>query len=101
MPEQDFQKLLEDSAERCNQDQRAAAAMENRIVSRMIAASHKEEERLENHLLEMPLSVIIYKWVIVRLKSRPWRLLVPTSIALSLILQGLLSRFNLAQFLGR
>jgi hypothetical protein len=66
----------------------------------MVATSRKEEERLENHLLEMPLSVIVYKWIIVRLKSRPWRLLIPTAIALSLLLQGLLSRFNLVQFLG-
>lgn len=101
MKEQDFERLLTETEGLCNEDRKAATAMENRIVSRMIATSRKEEERLENHLLEMPLSVIVYKWVIVRLKSRPWRLLIPTSIALSLLLQGFLSRFNLVQFLGR
>ncbi len=100
MEEQDFEKLLMKSKDLWIEDRKAAVAYENRIVSRMVATVHQEEERLENHLLEMPLSVIIYQWIIVRLKSRPWRLLIPASVALSLILQGFLSRFNLMQFLG-
>lgn len=100
MAQQDLEKLLMESKGQWQEDRKAAEAYENRIISRMVATIHQEEERLDNHLLEMPLSVIIYQWVIARLKSRPWRLLIPVSVALSLLLQGILSRFNLVQFLG-
>lgn len=100
MEEQDFEKFLAQTKDLGKEDRKDTAAWENRVVSRMVATVHREEERLENHLLEMPLSVIVYQWVIVRLKSRPWRLLIPVSVALSLILQGLLSRVNMVQFLG-
>lgn len=94
MNERLFDELLKKSKSLREEDQELARVLQNKTVSRMIDAAHRETDRLEHHLLEMPLSVIIYQWVIIRLKSRPWRLLVPASLALGLLLQSLLTRIN-------
>ncbi len=100
MKEKQLAELLQTTASLRNSDREAAENYRNEIVSRMVQTAHQETDRIEHHLLEMPLSVIIYKWFILRLKSRPWGLLVPASLAIGILLQGLLSRFNLLQFLG-
>lgn len=82
-------------------DRQQSTIYQNRIISQMIATARQEADRLEHNLLEMPLSVILYQWIIIRLKNRPWRLLFPASIALSILLQGILRNFNVIQFLSR
>ena len=101
MNEQGLQRLIEKTELFRRKDREAAAQWHNRIVSRMIDTAHRETERLEYHLSELPLSVVIYQWVIVRLKSRPWRLLLPASLLLSAIFHGVLARVNLIQLLVR
>ena len=86
---------------RTQKEREITAKLQNRIISQMVATARQEADRLEHHLLDMPLSVIIYQWIIIRLKNRPWRLLFPASIALSILLQGILGKFNLFQFLSR
>lgn len=101
MDEQSLQRLIEKTESLRSEDRATTARWQNRIVSRMIDTAHRETERLEYHLSELPLSVVIYQWVIVRLKSRPWRLLVPASLLLSILFHGVLVRVNLWQFLVR
>ena len=101
MDEKSLQELFERTKEIRREEQEAVNACRDRIVSQMITAAHHEADRLEHHLLEMPLSVIIYQWIIIRLKHRPWRLLIPVSMVLTLLLQGILFRFNLFQFFTR
>lgn len=100
MGKKNFEDLIQRTAESRRLDSTATHAMHNRIVSQMVATARRETDRLEHHLLELPLSVIIYQWVILRLKARPWQLLVPISFALSFLLQGILTRVNLWQFLS-
>lgn len=97
MNERELEMLLKQT----QKDRQLTRAYQNRIISQMIITARRETDRLEHHLLEMPLSVIIYQWIIIRLKSRPWRLLFPASIALSILLQSILGRFNIIQFLSR
>lgn len=85
---------------RTQKDREITAKFQDKVISRMITAARQEADRLEHHLLEMPLSVILYQWIIIRLKNRPWRLLFPVSIALSILLQGILRNFNVIQFLS-
>lgn len=101
MDDQSLQRLIKKTESLRSEDREATARWQNRIVSRMIDTAHCETERLEYHLSELPLSVVIYQWVIVRLKSRPWRLLVPVSLLLSILFHGVLVRVNLWQFLVR
>lgn len=100
MKEKSFKELLKKTEGSRRVSQEAVRSAQNRVISEMVNAAHREADRLEHHLLEMPLSVIIYQWIIVRLKSRPWRLLVPASLAMALLLQGFLARFNLLQILA-
>ena len=95
-----FEELLKKTEGQRRVSQEVVRSAQNRVISEMVSATHRESDRLEHHLLEMPLSVIIYQWIIVRLKSRPWRLLVPASLAMALLLQGFLARFNLLQILA-
>lgn len=95
-----IKKLINRTQDLRRQDQAAVQSAQNRIVAAMVTTTQRETERLEHHLLELPLTVIIYQWLIIRLKSRPWRLLLPASLALSLLLQGILVRFNLPQLLA-
>lgn len=37
-------------------------------------------ETLAHHLLDLPLWHVLYFWTILRLKYRPWRILVPASL---------------------
>lgn len=97
MNEQELEMLLK----RTQKDRQLTTVRQNMIISQMVIAARRETDRIEHHLLEMPLSVIIYQWIIIRLKSRPWRLLFPASIALSILLQGILGRLNIIQFLFR
>lgn len=99
MKRQPFEELIAKTAAARQADQAAAAAWQDRIVSQMIDAAHRETDRLEQHLLDTPLSRVIYQWVLLRLKRHPWKMLVPTALALSLLLQEILARFNLLQFL--
>jgi hypothetical protein len=93
-------EILKNTEPLRKQEQQAVINAGNRIITKMIDTANRESDRIEHHLLEMPLPVITYQWVILRLKSRPWRLLIPASVALTLLLQSLLSRFNLLQFLA-
>lgn len=99
MKNEQFTQIFHKTNKLRQEDLSATSALQSKVVAKMIATANKETERIEHHLLEMPLSVIIYRWFIVRLKSQPWRLLIPMSMALSLLLQGILSRFNLYQLL--
>lgn len=99
MKDKNIDELLKTTEQLNRADREAVNAWQNRIISGMVDAARQETNRLEHHLLEMPLSVILYQWIIIRLKSRPWRLLVPASLAMALLLQGILARFNLVQFL--
>lgn len=101
MDEQQIRQLMERTQPVRQAEREAVAALQNRIIPRMVETAHRETDRLEHHLLEMPLAVIIYQWVIIRLKYRPWRLLIPASVALTLLLQGVLSRLNILQILTR
>lgn len=101
MDEKQIRQLMERTKTVREAHQEAVDAFRDRIISRMVETAHQETDRLEHHLLEMPLSVIIYQWVIIRLKYRPWRLLLPASVALTLLLQGVLSRLNILQILTR
>lgn len=92
---------LEILLKQTQKDRQLTTVYQNKIITQMITTARQEADRLEHHLLEMPLSVIIYQWIIIRLKSRPWRLLFPASIALSILFQGILVRFNIIQFLFR
>jgi hypothetical protein len=73
---------------------------QNHIVTRMVRQANLEIEKIEHHLLEMSLFVIIYRWFTVRLKAQPWRLLVPASLAISILLQIFFSSFNILKFLA-
>jgi hypothetical protein len=99
--EKQIRQLMERTKPVHQAHQEAVNALQDRIISRMVETAHQETDRLEHHLLEMPLPVIIYQWVIIRLKCRPWRLLIPASVALTLLLQGVLSRLNILQMLTR
>lgn len=99
MNENEFQKLLNKTQNIRQEDMEQTELWRSRIVSEMIKTARKESDRIEHHLLEMPLSVIIYQWIVIRLKCRPWRLLIPASLLLSILLQGLLSRINILQLL--
>jgi uncharacterized membrane protein len=99
--EKQIRQLMERTKPVRQIEQEAVAAFQDRIISRMVETARRETDRLEHHLLELPLSVIIYQWLIIRLKYRPWRLLVPASVALTLLLQGVLSRINIIQILIR
>lgn len=101
MDEKQIRQLMERTKPVRQIEQEAVAAFQDRIISRMVETARRETDRLEHHLLELPLSVIIYQWLIIRLKYRPWRLLVPASVALTLLLQGVLSRINIIQILIR
>jgi hypothetical protein len=101
MDEKSLQELFGRTQKARREEQEAVNAWQDRIIAKMVATAHRETDRLEHHLLEMPLSVIVYQWVIIRLKHRPWRLLIPVSVVLTLLLQGILSRFNLFQLLTR
>jgi hypothetical protein len=101
MDEKQIRRLIENTQPQYQAGQQAIKAMENRVISRMVETAHQEKDRLEHHLLDMPLPVIIYQWVIIRLKYRPWRLLLPASVTLAVLLQGLLARLNILQVLTR
>jgi hypothetical protein len=101
MTKKDFESLWKEAEGVQKEDEEAARAMQNRIVSRMVETARRESDRLEHHLLELPLPVILYQWFIIRLKRRPWRILVPASMIVTLLLQGLLGRVNFLQLLGR
>jgi hypothetical protein len=45
----------------------------------------KRHESLAHHLLELPLLKVLYFWLILRLKLKPWRVLVPASIMIALL----------------
>ena len=99
MEEKEFLKLLKETEEIRTEADEATNLWQNRLVSRMIKVAVQETDRLDHHLMEMPLSVIVYQWIIVRLKTRPWRLLIPASVALTFLLQSLLSKVNLLQIM--
>ena len=101
MNEQKFEEIMKHTTSLRKEDQKATEIIHNRVVSRMIETGRKESERIEHHLLEMPLSVITYQWVVIRLKCRPWRLLIPVSLFLSFLFQGLLSRINILQLFSK
>lgn len=58
-------------------------------MQRTIRAMSQEVERcqetLAHHLLDLPLTHVVYFWVILRLKYRPWRVLIPASLLAVLI----------------
>ncbi len=99
MEEKKFLQLLEETKQIRKEADEITDLWQDRLVSQMVKVAAQETDRLEHHLMEMPLSVIIYQWIIVRLKTRPWRILVPTSIALTLLLQSIFSKVNLLQIM--
>lgn len=101
MDELKFEELMKKTASSRKENQEATEIIRNKVVSKMIATGRKELERIDHHLLEMPLSVITYQWIVIRLKCRPWRLLIPASFILSFLFQGLLSRINILQLFSK
>jgi len=99
MDENEFIELIDKTKKIREKGIEVTTLWQDKLVSQMVRVADLETERIEHHLLEMPLSVIIYQWIIIRLKTRPWRLLIPASVALTLILQGFLSKFNLLQIM--
>lgn len=99
MCENEFIELIDKTKKIREEGIEVTTLWQDKLVSQMVRVADLETERIEHHLLEMPLSVITYQWIIIRLKIRPWRLLIPASVALTLILQGLLSKFNLLQIM--
>lgn len=56
------------------------AGHKGELLGLMRNEMNRERDFMENQLLNVSLGLLIYQWIIVRMKVRPWRVLVPASI---------------------
>lgn len=57
-----------------------AAGRRGELLGLMRSEMNRERDFMENQLLNVSLGLLIYQWIIVRMKVKPWRVLVPASI---------------------
>lgn len=63
----------------------AAEQSAQRTIRAMSQEVERCRESLAHHLLDLPLLHVLYYWTILRLKFRPWRVLVPVSLGAAVL----------------
>ena len=62
------------------EQRRAARQAAHAAVRAMSREVERCQETLAHHLLDLPFWKVLYYWAILRLKYRPWRILIPVSL---------------------
>jgi len=78
--ELDVEAIIAGARPEFRRQREASARFTRQAVRAMSQEVERCRETLAHHLLDLSLVHILYFWVILRLKYRPWRVLVPVSV---------------------
>ncbi len=81
----ELEELLRRAAPQLRKDREEAWQASAKTIRAMSQEIERQRETLAHHLLDLPLFQVLYYWLILRLKFRPWRVLVPVSVLTVLI----------------
>lgn len=81
-------EILEQASPLLAAHERFAGDHRDRILADMRAEMHQGRDLLEHQLLNIPLGLLVYTWIILRMKTKPWRILVPASIGVWIVLMA-------------
>ncbi len=76
----EIEDLFQAASPELRAQRRAAMQASLGIIRAMSQEIERYHETLAHHLLDLPLTHVLYYWLILRLKFRPWRVLVPASL---------------------
>ena len=79
------EEILARGAPAIGRQREASCQATQRTIRAMSQEVERCQETLAHHLLDLPLTHVVYFWVILRLKYRPWRVLIPASLLAVLI----------------
>ena len=81
----EVEEILARGAPEIRRQREASRQATQRTIRAMSQEVERCQETLAHHLLDLPLTHVVYFWVILRLKYRPWRVLIPVSLLAVLI----------------
>lgn len=74
------EKILAGASAALARSEEHVAGHRGELLTLMRSEMKRERDFMENQLLNVSLGLLVYQWVIVRMKVKPWRVLVPASI---------------------
>lgn len=81
-------EILEQASPFLAAQERFAEDHRARLLADMRAEMHQGRDLLEHQLLNISLGLLVYTWIILRMKSKPWRILVPASFGVWIVLMA-------------